>query len=194
MGMDVFGQNPKNKKGEYFRNNVWWWRPLWEYCEFVAPELTDMVEHGYSNDGDGLDGDDARKLGNALRKALRKGETAEYIAKRQEFIDNLPIIPCPHCEATGTRKWLKDVVNGDTKPAVTYDIMETLSNEMNHTGSLPTYTYHEPETGWVMEERECNACAGVGGTKSWEHNYPMDENNVREFATFLVNCGGFSIC
>ena len=88
MGMDVFGQNPKNKKGEYFRNNVWWWRPLWEYCEFVAPELTDMVEHGYSNDGDGLDGDDARKLGNALRKALRKGETAEYIAKRQEFIDN----------------------------------------------------------------------------------------------------------
>jgi hypothetical protein len=28
MGMDVYGKEPKSDKGEYFRNNVWWWRPL----------------------------------------------------------------------------------------------------------------------------------------------------------------------
>ena len=27
MGMDVYGLNPD----KYFRNNVWWWRPLWDY-------------------------------------------------------------------------------------------------------------------------------------------------------------------
>ena len=31
MGMDVYGENPKNEKGEYFRNNVWWWRPLGDF-------------------------------------------------------------------------------------------------------------------------------------------------------------------
>ena len=193
MGMDVMGKNPKNAKGEYFRNNVWWWRPLWEFCEFVAPELTDMVEYGYSNDGDGLDGDDARKLGNALRKALRKGVAKSYIDERQKWLDSLPISPCAHCEAGGTRKWLRNVVTNETKPAVTYDLMEVMTNEQQHNGQLPTYTYHEPETGWVVETKECNACAGVGGTKSWEHNYPLNEENIREFATFLVNCGGFEI-
>ncbi|QOR55575.1 MAG: hypothetical protein UMS36scaffold28_65 [Phage 59_13] len=29
MGMDVYGVKPKSKQGEYFRNNVWSWRPLW---------------------------------------------------------------------------------------------------------------------------------------------------------------------
>jgi hypothetical protein len=67
MGMDVYGTEPKNEKGAYFRNNVWWWRPLWEYCEFVAPELTCTVENGYSNDVDGLDGEDAKDIAKALR-------------------------------------------------------------------------------------------------------------------------------
>ena len=25
--------------GIYFRNNVWWWRPLWNYCYNIAPDL-----------------------------------------------------------------------------------------------------------------------------------------------------------
>ena len=32
MGMDVFGKNPTDEKGAYFRNNVWFWHPLWDYC------------------------------------------------------------------------------------------------------------------------------------------------------------------
>lgn len=28
MGMDLYGKKPLNPVGEYFRNNVWWWRPL----------------------------------------------------------------------------------------------------------------------------------------------------------------------
>ena len=31
MGFDLSGLNPKNETGEYFRNNVWWWRPLAQY-------------------------------------------------------------------------------------------------------------------------------------------------------------------
>ena len=36
MGMDLSGFNPKSEKGDYFRNNCWWWRPLWDFvCDNV---------------------------------------------------------------------------------------------------------------------------------------------------------------
>ena len=40
MGMDVYGERPRTNKGEYFRNNVWWWRPLWNY---VSVECSDII-------------------------------------------------------------------------------------------------------------------------------------------------------
>ena len=54
MGMDVYGREPENEKGEYFRNNVWWWHPLWMYVEETFPEIAKLVPNAHSNDGDGL--------------------------------------------------------------------------------------------------------------------------------------------
>lgn len=59
MGMDVYGNHPTGKTGEYFRNNVWWWRPLAVYCCQVAPDITAHCEHWQSNDSDGLNTGDA---------------------------------------------------------------------------------------------------------------------------------------
>lgn len=189
MGMDVIGTNPKNKKGEYFRNNWWYWRPLWEFCEFVAPELTCQVEHAGSNDGDGLDGDNAKALGEALRRAIKAGVAKEYNAERTAWLESLPIRPCLHCEATGKRTWLFSPDRKDMKPAMRYDIMKALLDE----NALPEYEKEEVPEGWTEEARECNACGGTGGEQHWAKSYPFDEKNVSEFATFLVNCGGFQL-
>ena len=35
MGMDVFGLAPAAREGEYFRANVWSWRPIHALCETV---------------------------------------------------------------------------------------------------------------------------------------------------------------
>ena len=29
----------ESNPGVYFRNNVWWWRPLWNYCLAVAEDI-----------------------------------------------------------------------------------------------------------------------------------------------------------
>tara|TARA_Y100000356_G_C11131374_1_gene220255 strand:+ start:356 stop:658 length:303 start_codon:yes stop_codon:yes gene_type:complete len=46
---DYHESNP----GVYFRNNVWWWRPLWSYvvnlCEDILTE--EDIQHGSYNDG-----------------------------------------------------------------------------------------------------------------------------------------------
>ena len=41
MGFDVYGMDPQTEKGHYFRNNVWFWRPLWQLiCEECDDILT----------------------------------------------------------------------------------------------------------------------------------------------------------
>jgi len=60
MGMDVYGRDPSNKLkddgerfvGEYFRNNMWWWHPLWEYCLLLYGDKMPPMEHCSSEDGD----------------------------------------------------------------------------------------------------------------------------------------------
>ena len=39
MGMDVYGINPKTDSGDYFRANVWWWRPLWECVAYYCDDI-----------------------------------------------------------------------------------------------------------------------------------------------------------
>ena len=104
MGMDVIGNNEDSEVGRYFRNNVWWWRPLWMYCEDTLPEVCDKVEHAHMNCGDGLDQVDSMKLGNALKKKIESGECALYARQRHEYIESLPLIECDLCEGTGGRQ------------------------------------------------------------------------------------------
>lgn len=55
MGMDIVGRDPANKAGEYFRANIWSWRPIHSlmselYADFLSEELLESM--GYNN-GDG---------------------------------------------------------------------------------------------------------------------------------------------
>ena len=69
MGMDVFAKKPKDdtEQSRYFRNNVWWWRPLADYCQRVAPDVCSHCEHWQSNDGDGLNDSQSLELADALQ-------------------------------------------------------------------------------------------------------------------------------
>jgi hypothetical protein len=59
MGMDVYGQCPKNKAGEYFRANCWSWRPIHAIMEECHDGIIDddTMLHMSCNDGAGLETD-----------------------------------------------------------------------------------------------------------------------------------------
>lgn len=103
MGMDVFGKAPTSDEGEYFRNNVWWWHPLWSYCEDIASDLIPKGNLGHSNDGWGLDAKGAIALADRLTKALETGATDQFAAAYMAQLDSLPLQPCDVCGATGKR-------------------------------------------------------------------------------------------
>ena len=171
MGMDVYGKKPTNETGEYFRNNVWWWRPLWDYCVTVAPELCEGVS-GHYNDGDGLDESGALELAKQLRHELETGATAENERQYNEWRASLPREKCDICDGTGIRT---DDIGRE---------MGQHDKELSVEVQILTGRTH----GW------CNACDGVGTRESWDAGYPFSVENVRAFVEFLENSGGFSIC
>lgn len=172
MGMDVYGQAPKTETGKYFRNNVWWWRPLWEYCENVAPQIAGEVQNAQYNDGDGLDEDNAAALGTMLFSSIASGFAVKYEAERNARISRLPRHDCGYCDGTGTRADDVGVSMG----------MST--RKLDDADAILLGRTH----GW------CNACNGEGLAESFEAGYRFSVDNVKEFAEFLINSGGFSIC
>ena len=164
MGMDVFGNKPTSEAGQYFRNNVWWWRHLWGFCCTVAPDLTEGVS-GHMNDGDGLDGPKAHELAERLQGAVDSGVAADYEDEIKATIDAMPREDCKFCEATGIRKDFAD-------KELTIEQAKKLGRTQ----------------GW------CNACDGHGTALPFAASYRFSVENVVEFIGFLRACGGFKIC
>lgn len=94
MGMDVYGIKPATVKGNYFRNNVWCWHPLWDYCEYIAPELTVKVPNAHVNAGDGLNAKDSRKLAFKIKESIENGTAQDYIQEYYNYLENVPKVTC----------------------------------------------------------------------------------------------------
>jgi hypothetical protein len=102
MGMDVYGMDPSKPEGEYFRNNVWWWRPLWDYC-YENVDVAQKVVYGHSNDGDGLGAEDSVVMADVLDALIRSGHTEEWKLERDKEIENIPLEECDLCQGKGYR-------------------------------------------------------------------------------------------
>jgi hypothetical protein len=102
MGMDVCGNKPTAEVGKYFRNNIWWWHPLWNYVIDIAPDLVEGVI-GHSNDGDGLDGRASARLAAILTEELDSGRTSAYEVDYMAALDALPDETCTLCSGSGAR-------------------------------------------------------------------------------------------
>ena len=92
--------------GIYFRNNVWWWRPLWQYVCERFPEIITVEDavSGCSNSGHLIDDEKAMKIGLGLTAKLLDGSVKAYADKYKIEIDELEQVECDLCEGTGKRK------------------------------------------------------------------------------------------
>ncbi len=173
MGMDVIGVNATSERGEYFRNNVWWWRPLADFCiERYGNEVGFDGDGWHYNDGKGLDAEKSEQLGRLILADLDNGSVALYEKEYYKSLADLPRTECSICNNTGIRT---DEVGVE---------MGMPTKELSPEIQILTGRTH----GW------CNSCDGVGTTEHWLAGYPFSTENVKEFAGFLVDCGGFQIC
>ena len=77
----------EDNPGEYFRNNCWWWRPLWNYvCEECQDILTEeeMIAGCY-NDGKSISASKTKKMAKRLRTKINDGSVADYEKEYKEM-------------------------------------------------------------------------------------------------------------
>jgi hypothetical protein len=179
--------------GSYFRNNVWWWRPLWEFvCNTCGDILSneDMESGGY-NDGHIIDGDKAIAISNRLNELIEDGFLLKYENDYKKEMKSTPKEPCRICDGLGTRKgwegweskeeWLK-----------THDTLEQIDTdeELVHGLNIPVQVSFK----WANEMKGCNSCHGKGTVVAFATRYPFDRDNVVDFSEFCKQSGGFEIC
>ena len=155
-----------NNPGDYFRNNVWWWRPLWNLvCASCDDILTEKDMSGGSyNDGHKISKTKATRIGKRLSKLLADG-TINEIDKSESL-----------------RRAKAKAYNGEIEEQLS-DLRGKVKEE--HGENLVPADYPEPhKSEWDRIYKK----------KKWEADYPFDKENVKDFATFCLQSGGFEIC
>ena len=163
---EIKDQYQKDNPGEYFRNNVWFWRPLWNFvcnnCQDILNE--DDMMGGESNSGYEISEHKAELIGRRLSALLADGTVDEVhrinaleIAKSKahnEIIEE---------ELENIKKACKKEHGKDVAPA----------------------NYPEPYyTQWSELQSQ----------EKWSAHYPFDKENIEDFAKFCLESGGFEIC
>jgi len=114
MGMDVYGIAPTSEVGEYFRNSVWSWRPLWDFVSESCDLTLEVKRFGHFNDGMQIDEFTARRIAKTLFSLLNDGTVATYQRAHDALFEAMPDEVCTHCNGTGVRddKYVQGKCNG----------------------------------------------------------------------------------
>ena len=162
--MDKFEEeNP----GVYFRNNVWWWRPL---AELIHDKCGDLLSEQQRkslqyNDGTAYTKEQAIKIANRLSDLIKNG----YVDDLEKSIKDNAKIASKHNE--GIQKKLEDIRKE----------VERIRPDENLAPKDYPFPYNKH---W----QEINA------QRSWDDSYPFNKENVKEFINFARHSGGFQIC
>jgi len=155
--------------GSYFRNNVWWWRPLWNFvCESCDDFLTDKdMGKGDSNSGYKISKTKAIKISKRLFEELANGN-----------VDNL--------ERQHTLRMAKaQAHNEEVREELDRITKECKDKFPIHADKLVPANYPEPyKTQWDETYAK----------EDWAASYPFNAENIKNFAEFCQQSGGFTIC
>ena len=168
----------ENNPGVYFRNNVWFWRPLWDFVIDVCEDyLSDEEIHGgFTNDGVEISEETAILIANKLDNALDNG----YAISMAEAYDEKNAVAKAHnAEIEEKLEKLKRTVDAFYK------------NNKNH----EKYDAYKENPAPVNYPEDLFAIyKNISDSRDWNSNYPFSIENIHNFSKFCRQSGGFQIC
>ena len=153
--------------GSYFRNNVWWWRPL---ADLILDKCSDLITHEQANEihinsGRKFSKGTSIAIANRLQSLIDSG----FIEEHQKEIDARIKIAKTH--NAKIEKKLEDLKQK----------VEKLRPNQNLAPVNYPYPYNKR---WEEIHQQ----------KDWGSSYPFSKENIIEFITFSRASGGFEIC
>jgi hypothetical protein len=153
--------------GSYFRNNVWWWRPL---ADLILNECSDLITHKQAND---MHMNNGRKFS--------KGTSIAIANRLQSLIDNGFIDE--HQRDIDER--VKKAKEHNEKVDAKLKALKKKVEELRPNQNLAPKDYPSPYNKHWDE---------IYQQKKWGDSYPFSKENVIEFIKFSKASGGFEIC
>ena len=160
------GKYQEEVVGDYFRNNVWWWRPLADYVIKFTGCIDESDQVAWSeNGGHEVDDQTAKQIHNQLQVLIESGHTKKFEddyekerLKAEKHNDKVEKELEKFCKSVEKRLGKSNLAPGDF-PKKDHDEWERI--------------YHK---------------------RKWNASYPFSVENVKEFAEFCRFSGGFKIC
>ena len=199
----------KKVPGEYFRNNVWWWRPLWEYTCYYAGELLsdEDKEMGHSNSGHRINKKKAGYIGIKLLDLVNSGHAKDY---EDEHMKKLEIAKEHNKGVEKACEMLQEIVRDKAFRVVVQKELLTIQHSSEYVdkaidGDLDlTDELHKLEEKHKKikttsiapcdyPEKEKADWDELQAQRNWDDSYPFSVENVEEFAHFCMESGGFEI-
>ena len=152
--------------GDYFRSNVWWWRPLASYViKYTGCVNEDDAEMWSTNDGHEVDDETAQQIHNQLQVLIESGHT-------QKFQDDYE------------KERLKAEKHNDKVEKELEKFCKSVEKKLGKTNLAPADFPKDDHDEW---ER-------IYHKRKWSASYPFSVEHVKEFAEFCRFSGGFKIC
>ena len=156
----------KEVVGDYFRSNVWWWRPLASYViKYTGCVNEDDAEMWGTNDGHEVDDETAQQIHNQLQVLIESGHT-------QKFQDDYE------------KERLKAEKHNDKVEKELKKFCDSVEKKLGKTNLAPADFPKADHDEW---ER-------IYHKRKWSASYPFSVEHVKEFAEFCRFSGGFKIC
>ena len=152
--------------GIYFRNNVWWWRPLADLVIKLC-KLLDEKQKDHLHDNGGYEYNEA---------------TAHYIADTLEAFVKSPVAKRTEI---AHKKEMKKAEAHNKKVSVKLKALEM--DAIAKTGNKKIAPCDYPKD--LHDKWE-----SIYHERDHTDSYPFALKNVKRFTKFLRECGGFSVC
>jgi len=167
MGFDLYSTKKHHtEKGGYFRNTVWYWRPLADYVlehTGVIDEKDKRLWH--SNDNLHVSKETAQQIANQLKALIEQGHTKKHIKKIEQI--------------------RKSAIEHNTKVAKLFELLKLkVEKETGKEAPIPREYPKEDHDLW---EFICNL-------QDYRYSYSFDMENVKDFIEFCEHSEGFTIC
>ena len=155
--------------GTYFRNNVWWWRPLWNYVYDTTDVLTDEdYRLGHENSCHKITEEKAVRIGKELLANIKDAEAKEAAYKK---------------DVKPRRKF--NELCDKAAECLYEEVVDKMDGLINCPGDMKI---HDP-----ANYKRWKSLNTFGGVQFSETSYPFSAEYIKEFANFCLNSGGFEI-
>ncbi len=153
--------------GSYFRNNVWWWRPLWSFviaaCDDILTERD--KEAGSYNDGHIISKTKSLRIAARLTKLDKDGTIDKYSNEMNPMIERAK--------------------KNNKKIQIKVILLQKMVKLETGVENMVPKDYPKKFYDKYMKLMD---------KEDWSAHYPFDIDNIRSFTLFCKQSGGFEIC